>query len=64
MPPKVREILERLNDEGWQVERWKGDHRQLRHPTKPGTVTVAGKLSEIPSPKTLNSIKRQAGWKK
>jgi predicted RNA binding protein YcfA (HicA-like mRNA interferase family) len=37
---------------------------KLRHATKPGTITVAGKLSiEVP-PGTLNMILKLAGLKK
>src|SRR5262249_35766139 len=39
-------------------------HRQLQHPTKPGTVTVSGHPSQDIHPKTLNSILRQAGLRK
>ena len=35
--------------------------RQLAHPTKPGTVTVAGHPSDTLSPGTERSILRQAG---
>ncbi|MDP1833149.1 MAG: type II toxin-antitoxin system HicA family toxin [Geothrix sp.] len=42
MPRKIREMLKLLNDEGWVVTRQKGSHRQLKHPDKTGTVTVAG----------------------
>jgi predicted RNA binding protein YcfA (HicA-like mRNA interferase family) len=42
----------------------KGSYRQFHHPTKSGTVTVAGKESiDIPIG-TLNSVLRQAGLKK
>ena len=64
MPVKVHELLARLEADGWVQVRQKGSHRQFHHPTKPGTVTVAGKASvEIP-PGTLNSILKQAGLKK
>jgi predicted RNA binding protein YcfA (HicA-like mRNA interferase family) len=56
----VREILKRLRKDGWFVVRQTGSHRQFHHPTKPGTVTVAGKPSEDLVPKTLASILRQA----
>ncbi len=59
----VREILKRLRQDGWTVVRQKGGHRQLHHPTKPGTVTVAGKPSKTVNPKTEASILRQAGLK-
>jgi predicted RNA binding protein YcfA (HicA-like mRNA interferase family) len=41
----------------------RGSHRQLKHPSKPGRVTVAGKPSDGLAPGTLNSIFKQAGWK-
>lgn len=42
----------------------RGSHRQLRHPERPGTVTVSGKPgAEIP-PGTLSSIRKQAGLKR
>ena len=56
----VREVLKLLHDDGWtEVEnRTKGSHIQLRHPTKPGKVTVASHGGDIPKG-TLNSIMRQ-----
>jgi predicted RNA binding protein YcfA (HicA-like mRNA interferase family) len=64
MPTKVQELLTQLEADGWFQVRQTGSHRQLHHPTKAGTVTVAGKPSvEIP-PGTLNSILKQAGLKK
>lgn len=59
---KVREVLKKLNDDGWYLDRTRGDHRQFNHPTKPGTVTVAGHPSDDLHPKTLKSIYLQAGW--
>lgn len=58
---KVREILELLEFDGWYLARTRGSHRQFKHPTKPGTVTVAGKPSLDLPPGTLNSILKQAG---
>ena len=64
MPVKVHELRARLEADGWFQVRQKGSHRQFHHPTKSGTVTVAGKANvEIP-PGTLNSILKQAGLKK
>jgi predicted RNA binding protein YcfA (HicA-like mRNA interferase family) len=60
----VKQILKLLKEDGWEVVRQKGSHRQLRHPTKPGTVTVSGhKLSDDIPPGTENSILKQAGLK-
>jgi predicted RNase H-like HicB family nuclease/predicted RNA binding protein YcfA (HicA-like mRNA interferase family) len=43
---KVREAIEMLRTDGWELERQVGGHRQFRHPTKSGTVTVADKGSQ------------------
>lgn len=58
---KVSEVMRLLADDGWAVQRQRGSHRQLKHPTKPGTVTVPGKPSDDLNPKTARSILRQAG---
>ncbi|MGH8771744.1 MAG: type II toxin-antitoxin system HicA family toxin [Burkholderiales bacterium] len=34
-----------LEADGWYQVRMKGSHRQFHHPTKKGTVTLAGKPS-------------------
>ncbi|MEX0902337.1 MAG: type II toxin-antitoxin system HicA family toxin [Pseudohongiellaceae bacterium] len=60
---KVKELIKLLEDDGWYLDRTKGSHRQYKHPTKSGTVTVAGKPSvEIP-PGTLNAVLKQSGLK-
>ena len=62
---KYRDIIKRLEEDGWFLERTKGGHMQFRHATKPGTVTVpaGGKLARDVPPGTVNSILRQAGLK-
>jgi predicted RNA binding protein YcfA (HicA-like mRNA interferase family) len=60
---KVRTVLRILKEDGWIMKRTKGSHWQFRHPTKPGTVTVAGKASLDLPPATLSSILKQAGLK-
>jgi predicted RNA binding protein YcfA (HicA-like mRNA interferase family) len=47
--------------DGWYQVRQRGSHRQFKHPTKPGLVTIAGKTGEDLSPGTLNSVLKQAG---
>jgi predicted RNA binding protein YcfA (HicA-like mRNA interferase family) len=60
---KVRDAIKRLERDGWKLARTKGSHRQYHHPTKPGTVTVAGHPSVDIPPGTLNNILKQAGLK-
>jgi predicted RNA binding protein YcfA (HicA-like mRNA interferase family) len=60
---KVSAVLERLRKDGWVLVATRGSHRQFKHSTKSGRVTVAGKLSDEIAPGTLNSIFKQAGWK-
>jgi predicted RNA binding protein YcfA (HicA-like mRNA interferase family) len=59
----AREILKILYQDGWYDVDQDGSHLQLKHPTKPGkvTVTIHGK-KDIP-PGTLNNILKQAGLK-
>ncbi|MGA2025295.1 MAG: type II toxin-antitoxin system HicA family toxin [Steroidobacteraceae bacterium] len=61
---KVTDILRMLDDEGWYVHSTRGSHRQLKHPTKRGRVTVTGKASDDLASGTLNSILKQSGLKK
>ncbi len=60
----VREIMKILHDDGWyEIEaRTKGSHVQMKHPTKPGKVTVPNHRGDI-APGTLRSILKQAGLK-
>jgi len=61
---KVKELIRLLQEEGWELKRTRGSHRQFKHPKKPGTVTVAGKASLDIPPGTLNAILKQASLKK
>jgi predicted RNA binding protein YcfA (HicA-like mRNA interferase family)/predicted RNase H-like HicB family nuclease len=38
---KVRDAIKMIESDGWRLTRTRGSHRQYRHPTKPGTVTIA-----------------------
>jgi predicted RNA binding protein YcfA (HicA-like mRNA interferase family) len=53
-----------LHDDGWFLVSTKGSHRQFKHNSKTGRVTVAGKPSHDLAAGTLNSILKQAGLKK
>ncbi len=60
MPIKVRDIIKQLEADGWYLARTRGSHRQYKHPTKSGLVTVPGKLSDDLAPGTSNNILKQA----
>jgi predicted RNA binding protein YcfA (HicA-like mRNA interferase family) len=61
---KLREVIKLLEKDGWVQQKTKAtDHRQFKHPTKPGKVTVRGHLNDTLSQFILNSIWKQAGWK-
>lgn len=60
---KVRDVIKMLKDDGWFLAYTKGDHRQFKHPTKKGKVTVNKKLSDDLEGDLLDSIIKQAGWK-
>jgi predicted RNA binding protein YcfA (HicA-like mRNA interferase family) len=61
---KVGDVLRMLQADGWYLIATRGSHRQFKHPSKAGRVTVAGKPSDDLAPGTLNSILKQSGLKK
>ncbi len=61
---KVREVIRMLERDGWVQVVTRGSHRQFKHPTKPGRVTVSGNLGDDMPKGTFASIKRQAGLKR
>lgn len=60
---KVRQVIKMLKDDGWEQIDCKGNHRQFKHPSKKGRVTVNAKDSDTLEQFILNSIWKQAGWK-
>ncbi|MDE6264071.1 MAG: type II toxin-antitoxin system HicA family toxin [Paramuribaculum sp.] len=60
---KVREIISMLSKDGWELIATNGSHRQFKHPSKKGKVTVNGAPGDNLSQFLLNSIFKQAGWK-
>jgi predicted RNA binding protein YcfA (HicA-like mRNA interferase family) len=61
---KVRDAIRRLEADGWRLIAIKGDHRQFKHPTRRGRVTVPGHPSDELKQGTWLNIQRQAGWRK
>lgn len=63
---KVWKVIEMLEADGWyqiKSRQTSGNHRQYKHPTKPGKVTIRGHRNDDLSQFLLNSIWKQAGWK-
>jgi predicted RNA binding protein YcfA (HicA-like mRNA interferase family) len=55
-----REIIRRLERDGWFEVAHVGSHKQFKHPGKPGRVTVPAPRKDVPLG-TLRSIEKQAG---
>jgi predicted RNA binding protein YcfA (HicA-like mRNA interferase family) len=58
---KVKEAMRIIERDGWYQVKAKGGHRQYKHASKAGRVTIPGKLSDDLHPKTARSILQQAG---
>ena len=58
---KARDAIKIIEKDGWYLVRQKGSHKQYKHPSRKGLVTIAAhKLSDEIAPGTLNSIFKQA----
>jgi predicted RNA binding protein YcfA (HicA-like mRNA interferase family) len=60
---KVKEIIRLIEKRGWYLISRKGSHRQYKHPSIPGRVTIAGKLNDDMPKGTVNSVFKQSGIK-
>ena len=61
---KIRDVIRMIEKDGWYLVATKGSHRQYKHPSKPGRVTIAGHPGDDLAPGTLNSVLKQAQLKK
>jgi predicted RNA binding protein YcfA (HicA-like mRNA interferase family) len=57
-----REIIRKLEQDGWFEVAQAGSHKQFKHSKKPGRVTVPHPKREVPIG-TLKSIEKQSGLK-
>ena len=57
-----REIIRRLQKDGWFEVGQSGSHKQFKHPVKRGRVTVVCPKKDVPEG-TLRSIEKQSGLK-
>lgn len=60
---KCSELLRKLKQAGWFVERQKGSHKILRHPTNPQTITFPDHGATEMGKGLELKIKKQAGLK-
>lgn len=56
------DVVKALMARGWHVVAQKGSHMQLKHPERPGRVTVPHPKADL-AIGTLKSIERQSGEK-
>ncbi len=63
MPVKVKDAIALIEGHGWRLIATRGSHRQFKHASKAGRITIAGKLSDDLAPGTFGSILKQAGLK-
>lgn len=56
------ELVKIVEKDGWYHVSTKGSHRQYKHPTKKGRVTIPHPKKDLPK-KTVESILKQAGLK-
>ncbi len=57
---KVRDIIKEIEADGWHQVSQEGSHRQFKHPSKKGRVTISGpKGGDVPTG-TLKNIYKQA----
>lgn len=57
-----REVIKMLKADGWYEVSCVGDHHQLKHPDKPGRVTVRHPVKDMYI-NDLKSIEKQSGIK-
>ncbi|MBC6951894.1 type II toxin-antitoxin system HicA family toxin [candidate division KSB1 bacterium] len=57
---KIRDVIKLIESDGWYLVTTKGSHRQYKHATKSGRVTIAGHPTDDLAPGTLNSVFKQA----
>lgn len=57
---KVRDAIKLIESDGWYLVKSKGSHKQYKHPSKNGRVTIAGHPNHDLAPGTMNSILKQA----
>ncbi len=60
---KVRDVIKRIEEDGWYEVAQGGSHKQFKHLIKKGKVTIPYHKGKEISIGTLKSIFKQAGLK-
>ena len=60
MPPKIKELLKKLESAGFINRGGKGSHRNYKHP-KGINVTISGKLNSDAKPYQETDVKKAFG---
>lgn len=62
MDNSSKSVIRKIQADGWKEVAQTGSHKQFKHPTKPGRVTVPHPYKDLPIG-TLRSIEKQSGVK-
>ena len=60
---KSSQLLKLLKQDGWYIENQEGSHILMRHPTKPGKLSMPFHASKEVKPGLLHAILKQTGIK-
>jgi predicted RNA binding protein YcfA (HicA-like mRNA interferase family) len=61
---KIRDVINLIEEDGWYLVTIEGSHRQFKHPSKRGRVTIAGHPNDDLAPGALDSVFKQAKLQK
>jgi predicted RNA binding protein YcfA (HicA-like mRNA interferase family) len=53
-----KELLQMIKEDGWYEIDQEGSHLQLKHPTKPGKVTIPHSRKDFPIRTAKNILRR------
>lgn len=60
---KTKEIIKRLQKDGWILVRQKGNHKVFKHPQHAELITLPDHgANKEPSTGVFHDIKKKAGW--
>jgi len=62
MEHNSRKLPQMLKQDGWKLDRVKGDHHTFKHPDKAELITLTHPRKDLPTGQ-VRSIYRIAGWK-